>query len=76
MEKILGKLQLFKESSFRLASKVRWVLEKVKILELRGFLEPLKSSLQLLLTLMKNEIVENRQEPAVIRYSLHFRTRR
>lgn len=38
------------------------------MVELRGFLEPLKSSLQLLLSLTKNEIADNKHEPEIVRY--------
>jgi hypothetical protein len=67
MERILGKPQPYKDTKFRFASKVRWMQEKSKMLELRGFLEPLKSSLQLLLSLIKNEVADNNEESDAIR---------
>ncbi|KAH7393367.1 hypothetical protein BKA64DRAFT_85556 [Cadophora sp. MPI-SDFR-AT-0126] len=67
MENILKRLQPYKDSMFRLKSKVMWMKDKAKMLELRGFLEPLKSSLQLLLSLIKNEIADNNHEPTAIR---------
>lgn len=73
MERILSRLQPYKDSTFRLKSKIKWMQDKSKMLELRGFLEPLKSSLQLLLSLIKNEIADNNHEPAIIRlYTMFF----
>ncbi|KAG4439257.1 hypothetical protein IFR05_005242 [Cadophora sp. M221] len=67
MEVILARLRPCEDSNFRLKSKIMWMRDKSKMLRLRGYLEPLKSSLQLLLTLMKNEMADNNDEPAAIR---------
>ncbi|KAL2068209.1 hypothetical protein VTL71DRAFT_16307 [Oculimacula yallundae] len=67
MERLLDRLQPYKDSKFRLKSKLKWMQDRSKMLELRGFLESLKSSLQLLLSLIKNEVADNNREPAAIR---------
>lgn len=69
----MGRLETSTDNKFRLAaSRLKWLKEKSRLLELRGFLEPLKSSLQLLLSLIKNEIADNQREPSVIRYAPVF----
>jgi hypothetical protein len=69
---VLSALKPYKADTYRLKSKLKWLQEKSRVIALRGYLEPLKSSLSLLLILLKNEIADKKQEPDNIRYSFEF----
>lgn len=72
IDEVLSALKPYKADTYRLKSKLKWLQEKSRVIALRGYLEPLKSSLSLLLILLKNEIADKKQEPDNIRYSSDF----
>lgn len=68
---MLETLDTFKpelSSKIRLLARMKWAKDgKIKMTELRGFLEPLKSSLNLLISLLRNEVADAKHQPTIIR---------